>query len=85
MKAPTLSRQAAPVTFTPPGRALFEWAVLFAAVALLFPEAALIGALLAAQSRRLGYPRWSSALGVALWCGFLGLILRGVLGFGMFP
>jgi hypothetical protein len=85
MKAPTFSRRAAPVSFNPPGHALFEWAVLFAAVALLFPEAAIIGALLAAQSRRLGYQRWSSALGAALWCGFLGLILRGVVGVGMFP
>jgi hypothetical protein len=85
MKSPALIRRMSPVTFNPPGRACFEWAVLFAAVALLFPEAALVGALLAAQSRRVGYPRSSSALVMALWCGILGIVLRGLLRLGMFP
>jgi hypothetical protein len=70
---------------TAPGRSSFDWAVLFAALALMFPVSGLIGAVFADRSRRKGYPRWKSAMAVSLWCVFLGLMIRGLLHVGVFP
>ena len=70
---------------TPPGRSSFDWAILFAAVALAFPAAGVLGVVFADRSRRQGYGRWKSAMAVAIWCAFLGIMLRGVLQLEMFP
>jgi hypothetical protein len=70
---------------TPPGKAMFDWAVLFAALALVFPEAGLVGVVFAIQSRRKGYGRWRSALVMSLWCAFLGCLLRCMLRLPMVP
>jgi hypothetical protein len=70
---------------TAPGRSSFDWAVLFAALALIFPVSGVIGVVFADRSRRKGYPRWKSALAVSLWCVFVGLMVRGLLHSGVFP
>lgn len=70
---------------TTPGRSSFDWAVLFAAVALLFPVSGVVGVMFAERSRRKGYPRWKSAMAISVWCTFLGVVLRGALHFGVFP
>jgi succinate dehydrogenase hydrophobic anchor subunit len=70
---------------TAPGRSSFDWAVLFAALALVFPVSGFIGAVFADRSRRKGYPRWKSAMAVSFWCVFVGLMVRGLLHFGVFP
>lgn len=70
---------------TTPGRSSFDWAVFFAAAALIFPVSGLIGVVFADRSRRKGYARWKSALAVAVWCMFLGAVLRGLLNVGVFP
>jgi hypothetical protein len=70
---------------TAPGRSSFDWAVLFAAVALVLPVSGLAGVVFAERSRRKGYTRWKSAMAIAIWCAVLGLMLRGVLRIGVFP
>jgi hypothetical protein len=70
---------------TPPGKASFEFAVAFAALALVFPVSSLVGVGFALHARKQGYPRWAAALIVALWCGFLGVLLRGMLKMGVVP
>jgi hypothetical protein len=70
---------------TSPGRSSFDWAVLFAGIALLFPFSGVIGVVFAERSRRKGYPRWKSAMVISIWCAFLGLVLRGALHLGVFP
>jgi hypothetical protein len=70
---------------TKPGRSSFDWAVFFAAAALIFPVSGLIGVVFADRSRRKGYARWKAALAVAIWCMFLGAVLRGLLNVGVFP
>lgn len=70
---------------TSPGRSSFDWAVFFATVALVFPVSGLIGVVFADRSRRKGYRRWKSAMAVAIWCVFVGVLLRGMLHFGVFP
>jgi sugar phosphate isomerase/epimerase len=70
---------------TAPGRSSFDWAVLFAALALAFPVSGVIGVIFADRSRRKGYPRWKSDLAISLRCVFLGLMVRGLLHFGVFP
>ncbi len=70
---------------TAPGRSSFDWAVLFAAVALVLPVSGLVGVVFAERSRRKGYARWKSAMAVAIWCMVLGVMLRGVLRIGVFP
>jgi hypothetical protein len=70
---------------TMPGRSSFDWAVFFAAAALIFPVSGLIGVVFADRSRRKGYARWKAALAVAIWCMFLGAVLRGLLKVGVFP
>ncbi len=70
---------------TASGRSSFDWAVLFAAVALVFPVSGLVGVVFAERSRRKGYRRWKSALAIAIWCTVLGLILRGMFRLGVFP
>lgn len=74
-----------PEALTPPGRASFEWAVLFAALALIFPLSAVVGLGFAERARRRGYRRWPGAMAVAVWCGILGVILRGFLHLGVVP
>jgi succinate dehydrogenase hydrophobic anchor subunit len=69
---------------TSPGRSSFDWAVLFAAVALVFPVSGVVGVFFADRSRRKGYGRWRSALAIAIWCAFLGVLLRGLLHLGVF-
>jgi sugar phosphate isomerase/epimerase len=70
---------------TAPGRSSFDWAVLFAALALVFPVSGVIGVVFADRSRRKGYPRWKSALAISLWCAFVGVMVRGLLHTGVFP
>ncbi len=70
---------------TAPGRASFDWAVLCAAVALVFPVSGVVGVVCADQSRRKGYARWRSATIVSIWCAFVGIVLRGFVGMGVFP
>ncbi len=70
---------------TPPGKASFDWAIAFAALALIFPVSALLGVAVTFHARRRGYARWSAALAMALWCGFLGVMLRGLLKMGVVP
>lgn len=70
---------------TPPGRASFEWAVLFAALALVLPLSALVGLGFAERARRRGYARWPGAMAMAVWCGILGAVLRGLLHLGVVP
>ena len=70
---------------TAPGRSSFDWAVLFAASALFFPVAGVIGVVFADRSRRKGYRRWKSALAVSIWCAFVGLMVRGLFHLGVFP
>lgn len=71
--------------FESPGRAAFEWAILFAATALVFPEAALLAGASALVSRRRGSPRWKTALALAVWCGLLGIVFRIHLGVRTLP
>ena len=70
---------------TAPGRSSFDWAVLFAALALVFPVSGVIGVVFADRSRRKGYRRWKSAMAASLWCAFVGLMVRGLLHIGVFP
>jgi hypothetical protein len=70
---------------TVPGRSSFDWAIFFATVALVFPVSGLVGAVFAERARRKGYPRWKSAMTVSLWCAFVGILLRGLFHFGVFP
>lgn len=70
---------------TAPGRASFDLAIFFAALALAVPIAGLVGAFCADRSRRKGYERWKSAMVVSLWCIFLGIMVRGLLHVGVFP
>jgi hypothetical protein len=70
---------------TPAGKASFDWAVLFAAVALLVPASGLVGAFFALRARRLGYSRWKSALAISLWCALLGVMLRLLLHLPVVP
>jgi len=70
---------------TMPGRSSFDWAILFATIALVFPVSCVIGVVFAERSRRKGYVRWKAAMAVTLWCGFLGVLLRGFLHIGVFP
>jgi hypothetical protein len=70
---------------TSPGRASFDWAILCATLAMVFPVSGLFGVVFAVRSRRKGYSRWKTALAVALWCTFVGVLIRGLLHFGVFP
>jgi hypothetical protein len=70
---------------TAPGRASFDWAILFAALALVEPLSGLAGAFFADRSRRQGYARWRSALAVALWCALLGAVVRGLMKMPVVP
>lgn len=70
---------------TAPGRASFDWAVFFAAIALLFPVSGIVGVVFADRSRRQDYARWRSALAINVWCALLGIVLRGLLHLGVFP
>ncbi len=70
---------------TAPGRSSFDWALLFAAVAIIVPVSGLVGVFFADRSRRKGYRRWKSAFAVSLWCLVLGIMLRGVLHMGVLP
>jgi hypothetical protein len=70
---------------TTPGRSSFDWAVFFAAAALLFPLSGLVAVVFADRSRRKGYARWKAALAVSIWCLLLGVVLRGFLNVGVFP
>jgi hypothetical protein len=70
---------------TPPGKASFEWALLFATVALLFPVSGVVGIYFADRSRRRRYPRWRAAAAMSLWCALLGLLVRLLLHIGLFP
>jgi hypothetical protein len=70
---------------TAPGRSSFDWAILFATIALAFPVSGLVGVVFADRARRKGYARWKSAMAVSLWCAFVGILLRGLLHFGVFP
>ena len=68
-----------------PGRSSFDWAVFFAAVALVLPVSGALGVLFAERSRRKGYGRWKSAMAIAIWCAFLGIMLRGMVHVAAFP
>jgi succinate dehydrogenase hydrophobic anchor subunit len=68
-----------------PGRSSFDWAILFAALALVFPVSGVLGVVFADRSRRKGYRRWKSAMAIAIWCAFLGIVLRGLVHMGVFP
>jgi uncharacterized MAPEG superfamily protein len=70
---------------TPAGKASFEWAILFATIAILFPVSGLVGICFADRSRRKGYPRWLAALLVSAWCAILGSLVRSLLHIGIFP
>jgi hypothetical protein len=70
---------------TPRGKATFDWAIAFAALALIFPISALVAVGLALETRRRGYRRWPAVLVMALWCGLLGALLRGMLKMGLVP
>jgi hypothetical protein len=70
---------------TAPGRSSFDWAILFAAVAIIVPVSGLVGVFFADRSRRKGYGRWKSACAISLWCLFLGILLRGALHMGVLP
>jgi hypothetical protein len=67
------------------GKASFDWAILFATIALLFPVSGLIGICFADRSRRRGYPRWLPALLMSAWCAILGVLVRSLLHIGIFP
>jgi hypothetical protein len=69
---------------TSPGRSSFDWAVLFAAVALVFPVSGVVGVFFADRSRRKGYGRWRSALAISIWCAFVGILVRGLVHMGVF-
>jgi hypothetical protein len=69
----------------PAGKASFEWAILFATIALLFPVSGLLGICFADRSRRRGYPRWLAALVMSAWCAILGSLVRSLLHIGIFP
>ncbi|MGP8059516.1 MAG: hypothetical protein ACLP9C_07770 [Acidimicrobiales bacterium] len=85
MTTPAAPGRRFPDALTPPGRASFEWAVLFAALALVFPLSALVGLGFAERARRRGYGRWPAATAIAVWCGILGAVLRGFLHLGLVP
>jgi hypothetical protein len=70
---------------TPRGKASFDWAILFATIALLFPVSGLVGICFAERSRRGGYPRWLAALVMSAWCAILGVFIRTLLHIGIFP
>jgi len=67
------------------GKASFDWAILFATIALLFPVSGLVGICFADRSRRKGYPRWLAALAMSAWCAILGTLVRSFLHIGLFP
>jgi hypothetical protein len=69
----------------PDGKASFDWAILFATIALLFPVSGLIGICFAERSRRRGYPRWLPALLMSAWCAILGVLVRSLFHIGIFP
>jgi len=68
-----------------PGRGAFEWSVMFSAIALLFPIAAVAALGFAARARRLGASRWGVAVACALWCALLGALFRLRLGLEILP
>lgn len=68
-----------------PGRTALELSVVCSAIALLAPVAALAAGALAVVARRTGSSVWARALAAAIWCGFLGLAIRGALGAGVLP
>lgn len=74
-----------PSGLTPPGRASYEWAILFAALALAFPESGLFGVIFAARSRRLGYDRWKAVMAISIWCLILGVVIRLFIHLPVFP
>jgi hypothetical protein len=73
------------MSFSQPGKAGFDWAILCSALALLFPVAAIVGIASALHSRHAGYSRWRIVFVMAIWSGFLGIMIRGLLGAGVFP
>jgi hypothetical protein len=70
---------------TLPGRASFDWALLFAGIALVFPVSGVIGMCFAYRARRKGYPRWAAGMAMAVWCMALGVIVRTMLHLAVFP
>jgi hypothetical protein len=68
-----------------PGRGLLEISILLSAFALLFPVLLPPAAAASVFARRAGNRRWLAALIAALWCGFLGLVVRGALGLPAVP
>jgi len=85
MKSSEKQGTRVPSGFSPPGKSSFDWAVLFAALALVIPLCGVIAVGFSDQSRRRGYFRWRSALAISLWCALLGVILRGFLKMPVVP
>lgn len=70
---------------TAPGRSSFDWAVLCATLALVFPVSGVVGVVFADRSRRKGYGRWKAALAASIWCVFVGIVVRGLLRMEVVP
>jgi hypothetical protein len=85
MAGSTINRRTGGYDLTASGRSSFDWAVLFAALALVFPVSGLVGVAFADRSRRRGYARWRSALGISIWCVLVGCVLRAFLHVEVFP
>ena len=68
-----------------PGRGRLELAVLLSAAAMLVPVAAFPALVAAVSARRAGNPRAVAACLAAIWCGMLGLVVRGVVNIGPIP
>jgi hypothetical protein len=68
-----------------PGRVPLEGSLLLSAVSILVPVLSPAAAGCAVLARRAENPSWRAALVAALWCGVLGLAVRGFFGAGLLP
>lgn len=68
-----------------PGRGFLELSVLLSAAAILVPLCCPGAVVAAVAARRAGNRRWLAAVLAAVWCGLLGIFLRGIVGMGIAP
>jgi hypothetical protein len=68
-----------------PGRRALELSVLCSAIAMLVPVCVLGAVPAALVARRRGNSRALAAVIAGIWCGFLGIVFRQMLGLGVFP
>jgi hypothetical protein len=71
--------------FFEPGRASFDWSLLFSALAIVVPVSGLVAMMLSQRARQRSSARWKVAMAMAVWCTALGVGARLVLHVGVIP